>query len=246
MASATIQTGDKFPDGTLLSAYLRSTQGETQDGPSGTAVSSATTSNGTATFSGLTEDERYVAWGQVAGAWKRQGFILNDEPDPVFVKGVEVATKAQLDSLQTALDNLDLSELNLSGYATTTALANHEADTTSIHGITNTASLATTSNITTHEADTTNVHGITNTASLATQSYVTSAISAIDLSGYSTPSSVATAIAAATPKTGTMGFVAHGATAGTARVTGFSCVVWVGSVEPTQATNGDIWIDTSA
>ena len=41
------------------------------------------------------------------------------------------------------------------------------------------------------------------------------------------------------------GFINHGATAGTARPTGFTSVEWVGSVEPTNAVNGDTWIDTS-
>jgi len=46
-------------------------------------------------------------------------------------------------------------------------------------------------------------------------------------------------------KTNVKGHVAHGATAGTSRPTGFTSVEWVGSVEPTNAENGDTWIDTS-
>ena len=42
------------------------------------------------------------------------------------------------------------------------------------------------------------------------------------------------------------GVVIHGATAGTARPTGFAMVIWIGSVEPTNAENNDIWHDTSA
>lgn len=42
------------------------------------------------------------------------------------------------------------------------------------------------------------------------------------------------------------GFVNHGATAGTARPAGFTSVEWYGSVEPTNAVNGDTWTDTSA
>lgn len=37
----------------------------------------------------------------------------------------------------------------------------------------------------------------------------------------------------------------HGATAGTTRPSTTNPVVWVGSVEPTNATNGDVWIDTA-
>lgn len=46
-------------------------------------------------------------------------------------------------------------------------------------------------------------------------------------------------------KTNVKGHVEHGATAGTTRPTGFTSVEWVGSVEPTNAVNGDTWIDTS-
>ena len=39
--------------------------------------------------------------------------------------------------------------------------------------------------------------------------------------------------------------IAHGATAATARPTYVGIVFWIGSVEPTNAENNDIWIDTS-
>lgn len=42
-----------------------------------------------------------------------------------------------------------------------------------------------------------------------------------------------------------MGTIVHGATAGTARPSGFDVVTWIGSIEPTNATNNDIWIDTA-
>jgi hypothetical protein len=41
-----------------------------------------------------------------------------------------------------------------------------------------------------------------------------------------------------------MGVIVHGATAGTARPTGYAVVTWIGSVEPTNATNNDIWYST--
>jgi hypothetical protein len=41
------------------------------------------------------------------------------------------------------------------------------------------------------------------------------------------------------------GYVSHGSTAGTARPSGFASVEWQGSVEPTNAINGDTWVDTS-
>lgn len=47
-------------------------------------------------------------------------------------------------------------------------------------------------------------------------------------------------------------FIDHGATAGTARPVldsgsaAAACVVWLGSVQPTNATTDDLWWDTSA
>lgn len=42
-----------------------------------------------------------------------------------------------------------------------------------------------------------------------------------------------------------LGYVNHGASASTARPTGYAAIVWVGTVEPTNAMNGDIWEDLS-
>lgn len=42
------------------------------------------------------------------------------------------------------------------------------------------------------------------------------------------------------------GYVNHGAVAGTVRPSGYPSVEWVGSVEPTNAIDGDTWIDTSS
>lgn len=47
-------------------------------------------------------------------------------------------------------------------------------------------------------------------------------------------------------KTETKAVVVHGATAGTARPSGYGSVEWIGSVEPTNAINGDTWVDTSS
>lgn len=46
-------------------------------------------------------------------------------------------------------------------------------------------------------------------------------------------------------KAATVGVVTHGAVAGTARPTGFAKVQWQGTVEPTNAIDGDEWIDTT-
>ncbi len=46
-------------------------------------------------------------------------------------------------------------------------------------------------------------------------------------------------------KTNVKGHIEHGGTAGTGRPSGFTSVEWVGSVEPTNAVNGDTWINTT-
>lgn len=43
----------------------------------------------------------------------------------------------------------------------------------------------------------------------------------------------------------TMGQVVHGTVATTPRPSPFSIVTWIGSVEPTNATNNDIWLQTT-
>lgn len=40
--------------------------------------------------------------------------------------------------------------------------------------------------------------------------------------------------------------VNHGATAGTARPTVTGIVLWIGSVEPTNAVDGDLWLELEA
>lgn len=41
------------------------------------------------------------------------------------------------------------------------------------------------------------------------------------------------------------GFVNHGSNASTARPSGYASVEWLGSVTPTNAINGDTWINTT-
>lgn len=52
-------------------------------------------------------------------------------------------------------------------------------------------------------------------------------------------------VALTTLSTSGKGVVEHGATAGTARPSGFASIEWIGSVEPTNAVDGDTWIDTA-
>lgn len=42
-----------------------------------------------------------------------------------------------------------------------------------------------------------------------------------------------------------LGIVVHGGTAGTVRPTGFARILWIGTVTPTNATDNDLWIDTT-
>lgn len=41
------------------------------------------------------------------------------------------------------------------------------------------------------------------------------------------------------------GVINHGAVASTARPSGYASVEWIGSVTPTNAINGDTWINTT-
>lgn len=49
----------------------------------------------------------------------------------------------------------------------------------------------------------------------------------------------------ATRLASTKGFVNHGAVAGTARPAGYPSVEWIGSVTPTNAIDGDTWVNTA-
>ena len=48
------------------------------------------------------------------------------------------------------------------------------------------------------------------------------------------------------PRAAGLTYVEHGATAGTARPSGYGLVVWYGTVEPTNAIDNDFWVDTTA
>lgn len=53
------------------------------------------------------------------------------------------------------------------------------------------------------------------------------------------------ATATATAIAGTMGTVIHGATASTARPTGYGAITWIGSVAPLNMATNDLWLDNS-
>ena len=84
----------------------------------------------------------------------------------------------------------------------TSAIDVHNADTTNVHGIADTAALATNSSvasdISTHNDDTTNVHGIANTANLATTALVaTTAASTLSSANSYTDTAVTNLVGAA-------------------------------------------------
>jgi hypothetical protein len=105
----------------------------------GAAITTAAVSaDSTVTFTGLDDDLNLIA---TDGTYAVQFGTLTD---PEEGSGTGDVTTAELND----------------------AIATHAADTTSIHGITNTAVLTTATDLSTHTADTTAVHGVTNTAQL--------------------------------------------------------------------------------
>jgi hypothetical protein len=88
--------------------------------------------------------------------------IERGDSNNVFIRWSESNDKWQFTNDGTTYVNI----------ASTADVSNHEADTTNVHGIANTANLATltdvASSITSHENDVTNIHGIANTALLVT------------------------------------------------------------------------------
>lgn len=108
MSTVNLEVAAKYPDGTTVGAYPRDGQPSGENRPIGAPVASGTVSGGSLTLSGLTEDVRYIGWGQVAGEWRQVTFLVDLIPDPIRVGGVEVASQAALDAqvadLQAAID----------------------------------------------------------------------------------------------------------------------------------------------
>lgn len=85
MASYTITSADVFPNGTTVGAYLARGVVSNGTGPLSSPVASGTMTNGSVTFTGLTEDERYVAAAQVGGVWRYVAFEVDEVPhDPIY------------------------------------------------------------------------------------------------------------------------------------------------------------------
>lgn len=98
MPSLTLDVSAVYPEGTSLGAYEVRTQSSQDSAPLGDPVDTDTVSAGEVTFDNLTEDETYLAVGQVSGAWVKYGFTVNLSPPGVLVNGVELATQEALDA----------------------------------------------------------------------------------------------------------------------------------------------------
>lgn len=87
MATHVLRSSDTFPVGTTVGAYPKSNWSQGALPPSGIAPGSATTtavvqSDGTATFTGLTEDVDYFAGASVSGTWRYVRFHTDVLPNP--------------------------------------------------------------------------------------------------------------------------------------------------------------------
>jgi hypothetical protein len=107
------------------------------------------------------------------GAQIRNGRVVYN----LTAKRLEVFVDGALTPLETAAGAQTKATTAKAGAEATaaTALSAHEADTTNIHGIANTANLVTSAILAAHESDTTNIHGIADTAALATKAYADTA-----------------------------------------------------------------------
>lgn len=77
MATYTFKS-ELFPEGTQIKACPAGAIPAGHSGPPlGPAADTQTVTNGQVTFTGLTEGERYLAAGQVNGAWRYVGFSLD-------------------------------------------------------------------------------------------------------------------------------------------------------------------------
>lgn len=98
MPSVTLDVSGTFPDGTALGAYDAVSQPAENSVPIGTPVATGTVTDGSVTFSDLTEDATYIATGLVGSTYPRYGFTVNTLPAGLYHDGIEIATQAGLDA----------------------------------------------------------------------------------------------------------------------------------------------------
>lgn len=164
MSEQTLQLATVFPDGTEVGLYdALGFSAFPPSGPPGSPLQMKTIAAGKATFTELVDNTTYFVAAKVTvdevTSWRNVRFVHNSEnPPDWYGSGV---SKGELTA--------------------------HEVDTTSVHGIADTAALATKAEVETkqdastaatdaelsaHAADTTGVHGIADTAALALKSEV--------------------------------------------------------------------------
>ena len=127
---------------------------------------------------GFETDTSKFKMGNGSSAWTALTYFANAAELAAIIDGAPDLLNT-LNELAASIgdDPAFLASMNAALTATGTALATHETDSTSVHGIANTANLVTQDNLTAHSVVTQNVHGIENTAELTTQTQVSTAVS---------------------------------------------------------------------
>ena len=156
---------------------------------------------------GFETDTSKFKMGNGSSTWSALQYFANASELAAIIGGDMPALLNSLDELAQAINDDPQFYLTMG-----TNLSNHQADTTMIHGIVDTALLATTGNVATaaagaatelaaHASDTTNIHGIADTSLLLTTAHeadTTNIHGIADTSLLATTANVATALSSAT------------------------------------------------
>lgn len=140
MATFTLHASNVFPNGTSLGAY-RAVDGVLA--PQGSAIDTQTVASGVVTFTGLSSGLAYQAWGVVSGQYRSMAFIT----DAAVGAGLDTSADQTWTGDQTFEGAVEFGGTVTPAYIAQSDLDTHTADSTSVHGITNTANLLTTSSI---------------------------------------------------------------------------------------------------
>lgn len=95
------------------------------------------------------------------------------------------------------------------------------------------------------KSDVTHTHSVESLNNLSTAGVSTGDLIQKQASGWGIVSFPDAQAVGAAPETYALGRVDHGSVASTVRPTGYYSIQWVGSVEPTNATSLDTWLDTT-
>ncbi len=153
---------------------------------------------------------------------------------------VEAPTNVDIQSSDGSNDTIAAADVTNAGVMTTTMYDNHvlnnAKDTDVNHNVTTNLSEGTSTN-TTVDVNSSDGTNATLVSASTTRAGVLTKAKWDEIVANSTKTSYT--------KTNVKGHIEHGGTAGTGRPSGFTSVEWVGTVEPTNASNGDTWIDTT-